>query len=45
MAHDGRTCQEGGAGAEKSNTSTANGKDVVLWQEQKQGWDFMVGLR
>lgn len=28
-----------------SNTSAANGKDVVLWQEQKWGWDFTVGLR
>jgi len=28
-----------------SNTSTAKGKNVVLWQEQKQGWDFAVGLR
>lgn len=45
MAHDGRTCQEGGAGAGESNTSAAKGKDVVLWQEQKRGWDFTLGLR
>lgn len=35
MAHDGRTCQEGGAGAGESNASAAKGKDVVLWQEQE----------
>lgn len=40
-----RVCQESEAGAGGSNTSTAKGKDAVLWQEQKQGWDFTVGLR
>lgn len=44
MAQDGRTPQEGGAGAGGSNASAAEGKEVVLWQEEKWGWDFTVGL-
>lgn len=45
MAHGGRMCQEGEAGAGGSNTSTATEKDAVLWREQKRGLDFTVGLR
>lgn len=45
MTHDGRTCKDGGAVAEESNTSVVEGKDVDLWWEQKQGWDFVLGLR
>lgn len=36
-------CKDGGAAAGGSNTSVAEGKD--LWQEQNQGWDFVLGLR
>lgn len=46
MTPDGRMCRNGGAGAAGSNTSVAAGKEVdILWQEQKQVWDFTLGLR
>lgn len=45
MTHDGRMCKDGGAAPGGSNTRVADGKHVHLWQEQKQGWHFILGLR